>query len=341
MSESSKLSLWQRIKQLLSMATEQATIDDTKIDNDLDLDLDLDSDSDLSSDSSLTKQDKNNAYPSKNERDSIQTYPKDSDNNDNDDTDIIGSSPDLNHNVNRNANQSVDSHFDNHFDEVIYSSLSSNLDSRLDSSTDTDTDTDAYFDFDNDIDSMTQQTALNDTPIVNYLKQYFDDQQWHYNHYRPKSSVSDNNDSQQSHYLSFRMRNKNLDCGYLFRVQEHNNLLAVYGVLPFLIPESHQSAAMLLITQINYDMLIGNLEMDINDGEIRYKNAIDVEAVGMDESTIEHLLQSVIAMTTVTYEIFSELVNNQNPATELQDLLMALHRQEDARTFFLPTQFVQ
>lgn len=329
MSQSSKLSLWQRIKQLLSMAAEQATIDDTKIDNDLD--------SDLSSDSSLTKQDKNNAYLLENERDSIQTYPKDSDNNDNDDTDIIGSSPDLNHNVNRNANQSVDSHVDNHFDEVIYSSLSSNLDSCLDSSTDTD----AYFD--NDIDSMAQQNALNDTPIVNYLKQYFDDQQWHYNHYRPKSSDSDNNnnDSQQSHYLSFRMRNKNLDCGYLFRVQEHNNLLAVYGVLPFLIPESHQSAAMLLITQINYDMLIGNLEMDINDGEIRYKNAIDVEAVGMDESTIEHLLQSVIAMTTVTYEIFSELVNNQNPATELQDLLMALHRQEDARTFFLPTQFVQ
>lgn len=336
MSESSKLSLWQRIKQLLSMAAEQATIDDTKIDNDLD--------SDLSSDSSLTKQDKNNAYPLENEGDSnkdngIESCLKDAKGNKNDVTDISSSSPDLNHNVNRSANHSVDNHVDNHFDEVIYSSLSSNLDSRLDSSTDTD----AYLDFDNDIDSMTQQNALNDTPIVNYLKQYFDEQQWHYNHYRPKSSSSDNNnnDSQQSHYLSFRMRNKKLDCGYLFRVQEHNNLLAVYGILPFLIPESHQSAAMLLITQINYDMLIGNLEMDINDGEIRYKNAIDVEAVGMDESTIEHLLQSVIAMTTVTYEIFSELVNNQNPATELQELLMALYRQEDARTFFLPTQFVQ
>ena len=336
MSQSSKLSLWQRIKQLLSMAAEQATIHGTKIDNDLD--------SDLSSDSSLTKQDKKNAYLLENEGDSnkdngIESCLKDAKGNKNDDTDISSSSPDLNHNVNRSANHSVDNHVDNHFDEVIYSSLSSNLDSRLDSSTDTDTD--AYFDFDNDIDSMTQQNALNDTPIVNYLKQYFDEQQWHYNHYRPKSSDSDNNDSQQSHYLSFRMRNKKLDCGYLFRVQEHNNLLAVYGILPFLIPESHQSAAMLLITQINYDMLIGNLEMDINDGEIRYKNAIDVEAVGMDESTIEHLLQSVIAMTTVTYEIFSELVNNQNPATELQELLMALYRQEDARTFFLPTQFVQ
>lgn len=334
MSQSSKLSLWQRIKQLLSVSAEPTAIDDTKIDNDLD--------SDLSLDSSLTKQDKNNAYPLENEGDSnkdnrIESCLKDAKGNKKDDTDISGSSPDLNHNVNRSANHSVDSRFD----EVIYSSLSSNLDSRLESCTDTDTDTDAYFD--NDIDSMAKQDALNDTPIVNYLKQYFDEQHWHYTHYRPKSSGSDNNnnDSQQSHYLSFRMRNKNLDCGYLFRVQEHNNLLAVYGILPFLIPESHQSAAMLLITQINYDMLIGNLEMDVSDGEIRYKNAIDVEAVGMDDTTIEHLLQSVLAMTTVTYEIFSELVNNQNPAVELQELLMALHRQEDARTFFLPTQFVQ
>ena len=325
MSQSYKLSLWQRIKQLLNVSVEQAAIDDMKIANDLALGSDL----------NLTKQDKNNPHPSGNEGDSVENYPKDSkdnkDNKDNnhDDTDVSGSKPDLNHNLNRN--------FDKRFDDVIYSSLSSNLDSRSDSSADTD----AYFD--NDIEGMTKQDSANDTPIVNYLKQYFDEQQWHYNHYRPKSSDSDNNnnDSQQSHYLSLRMRNKKLDCGYLFRVQEHNNLLAVYGILPFLIPESHQSAAMLLITQINYDMLIGNLEMDINDGEIRYKNAIDIEAVGIDENTIEHLLQSVIAMTTVTYEIFSDLVNNQNPAAELPDLLMTLHQQEDARTFFLPTQFVQ
>ena len=317
MSQSYKLSLWQRIKQLLNVSAEQASIDDMKIANDLGLGSDL----------NLTKQDKNNPHPSGNESDSVENYSKDSKDNNHDDTDVSGSIPDLNHNLNRN--------FDNRFDDVIYSSLSSNLDSRLDSSADTDD----YFD--NDIDNMAKQNELNDTPIINYLKQHFDEQQWHYNHYRPKSSDSDNNDSQQSHYLSLRMRNKKLDCGYLFRVQEHNNLLAVYGILPFLIPESHQSAAMLLITQINYDMLIGNLEMDINDGEIRYKNAIDVEAVGMDENTIEHLLQSVIAMTTVTYEIFSDLVNNQNPAVELPDLLMTLHQQEDARTFFLPTQFVQ
>jgi len=173
-------------------------------------------------------------------------------------------------------------------------------------------------------------------PIVDCLKQYFNDKQWHYTHYRPK-----NNDSQKSHHLSLRMRHKQINCGYLFRVQEKNKLLAVYGILPFLIPESHKSAAMLLITQINYDMLIGNLEMDVNDGEIRYKNAIDVEAVGIDNEVIEHLLQSVVAMTTVANELFVDLINNQDPAEDMQTLLLELRQQTDARTFFLPTQFVQ
>jgi hypothetical protein len=175
-----------------------------------------------------------------------------------------------------------------------------------------------------------------DTPIVDCLKQYFNDKQWHYTHYPPKT-----NDSQKSHHLSLRMRHKQINCGYLFRVQEKNKLLAIYGILPFLIPESHQSAAMLLITQINYDMLVGNLEMDVNDGEIRYKNAIDVEAVGIDNEIIEHLLQSVVAMTTVANELFGNLVNNQDPAEDMQTLLLELRQQSDARTFFLPTQFVQ
>ncbi len=184
--------------------------------------------------------------------------------------------------------------------------------------------------------SVAETQRPSDTPIVDCLKQYFSDKQWHYTHYRPKT-----NDSQQSHHLSLRMRHKQVNCGYLFRVQEKNKLLAVYGILPFLIPESHQNAALLLITQINYDMLIGNLEMDINDGEIRYKNAIDVEAVGIDNDIIEHLLQSVVAMTTVANELFDNLINNQDPAEDMQTLLIELRQQSDARTFFLPTQFVQ
>lgn len=318
MSQSSKLSLWQRLKQLLNRSADQLAIDDVKKDKDLEPGSTLDLD--------LSTKDKNLFYGSQSEANATKSHSQDS----NDSGEMGVSSFD--HDLNRS--------FDSGADSVLYSSLSSNLDSQLDSSSDIDIDIDTDTYFDNDIESITKHDS-NDTPIVNYLKQYFDSQQWHYNHYQPQTSDDKNSDSPQSHHLSLRISNKNLDCSYLFRVQEQNHLLAVYGILPFLIPESHQSAALLLITQINYDMMIGNLEMDINDGEIRYKNAIDVEAVGMDDHTIEHLLQTVIAMTTVTYEIFSDLVNNQNPAGELHDLLAALHQQEASRTFFLPTQFVQ
>lgn len=174
------------------------------------------------------------------------------------------------------------------------------------------------------------------TPIIDYLKDYFRNKHWHYTHYRPKVA-----DSQQSHHIALRIKNKQVDCGYLCRVQEGNSLLAVYGILPFSIPESHQSAAMLLITQMNYDMLIGNLEMDVNDGEVRYKNAMDIDVVGMDDTIIEYLLQSVIAMTTISYEIFDDLINTQNPSDDMPTLLAALRQQAAARMYFLPTQKMQ
>lgn len=176
----------------------------------------------------------------------------------------------------------------------------------------------------------------NQTPIIDYLKLYFRSKHWHYTHYKPRIS-----DAQQSHYLSLRMRNRKIDCGYLFRVQEKERLLAVYGILPFLIPESHQSAAMLLMTQINYDMVVGNLEMDVSDGEIRYKNALDVEVLGLDDDIIEHLLQSVVAMTTVAYEVFSDLLNTQEPSEDMPTLLGELRAQADARTYFLASKKMQ
>ena len=300
MSQRNKLSLWQKMKQLLSTSTVRSVIEKIKSSKDL-TSADFDEiDSQVRASQVAT--------------DNVST--------DNANTNHKETDP-------KNINSTVS--------DKNAPSTDANVTDNIDTTNkpievETDIDTAIGKDFEN----SAEQKSDSDVPIVDYLKQYFDDKEWHYNHYQPKIR-----DSQKSHYLSLRMRNKRLDCGYLFRVQERNKLLAVYGILPFLIPESHQSAAMLLMTQINYDMVIGNLEMDVNDGEIRYKNAIDIEAVGLDDDILEHLLQSIIAMTTVAHEIFSDLVNNQYPAEELSDLLLQLRQQSDSRTFFLPTQFVQ
>lgn len=46
-------------------------------------------------------------------------------------------------------------------------------------------------------------------------------------------------------------------------------------------------------------------------------------------------------MTTVTHEIFNDLLNTIDPATDIPNLLGKLRDQADARTFFLPSQKMQ
>lgn len=308
MSQRHKLSLWQKIKQLLATSTVRSVIDHIKSSKDL-----------PSADIDEIDEIDNQMTAAQTATDDINTDHKETDPNNIGSTDSTEST---------DSTDSTNDAFHKTSSEDI--NVADNNSAAMNKPMAAETSADA------DLENTAAQKSESDIPIVDYLKQYFDDKQWPYNYYQPKVR-----DSQKSHYLSLRMRNKQLDCGYLFRVQENNKLLAVYGILPFLIPESHQSAAILLITQINYDMILGNLEMDVNDGEIRYKNAIDVEAVGLDDDILEYLLQSVVAMTTVAHEIFSDLINNQDPAEQLADLLLQLRQQSDSRTFFLPTQFVQ
>lgn len=174
------------------------------------------------------------------------------------------------------------------------------------------------------------------TPITDRFSDYLTQQHWHYTHHKPKPT-----DNQLTHHLSLRMKHDHVSWVCLFRIQERTQLVAVYGILPFFIPESHRSAAMLLTTQLNYDMVLGNIEMDLSDGEIRYKASLDIEATGITDEIISYLIQSVIAMTTVSYELFSDLLDNPTPAQDIDLLLDQIRQQVEARTYFLASEQVQ
>ena len=187
MSKRNKLSLWQKMKQLLTTSTVRSVIDHIKSSKDLtsaDFDDEIDSQvraSQVATDNVST--------------DNVDTNHEETDSNNIDSTVSDKNAPSTDANVTDNIdtmNKPID--------------------------VETDIDTAIGKDFEN----SAEQKSESDLSIVDYLKQYFDDKGWHYNHYQPKAR-----DSQKSHYLSLRMRNKQLDCGYLFRVQEKNKLLAV------------------------------------------------------------------------------------------------------------------
>lgn len=118
-----------------------------------------------------------------------------------------------------------------------------------------------------------------------------------------------------------------IEWGCVIRIHEHTQLVAVYGILPFTLPPSHLSAGMTLTTQLNYDMVLGNIEIDIRDGEIRYKNALDMEPVlasnngTIPPQVLNYLFKSVMASTTAFAPIFDELVRGDPAEFELETVL--------------------
>ena len=47
----------------------------------------------------------------------------------------------------------------------------------------------------------------------------------------------------------------------------------VYAVIPAKVPDAHRVNVALLLTHVNSGLVLGNFEMDLSDGEIRFKSA--------------------------------------------------------------------
>ncbi len=72
--------------------------------------------------------------------------------------------------------------------------------------------------------------------------------------------------------------------------------VVVYGVVPFAIEEARRGAVMELLTRANFGLTIGNFEIDLDDGETRFKTSIDVEDAALSEGLLQQLVRSNLAV---------------------------------------------
>jgi hypothetical protein len=67
------------------------------------------------------------------------------------------------------------------------------------------------------------------------------------------------------------------------RVRETPFLALIYTILPVRCPEPKFPEMLELLTRANWGLPLGNFEMDLSDGEIRFKTSVDVEGVPLDQ----------------------------------------------------------
>lgn len=91
-----------------------------------------------------------------------------------------------------------------------------------------------------------------------------------------------------SYSMTFQGQNGRWTC--IAQVVEEDRLLIFYSACPAKTPESELMAVAEYLTRANYNLLLGNFEMNFEDGDIRYKTSISIPEHDMGAMTIGKLI---------------------------------------------------
>jgi hypothetical protein len=102
------------------------------------------------------------------------------------------------------------------------------------------------------------------------------------------------------------------------QAREEQSQFIFYSVCPVNVPEGRRLTAAEFLTRANYDMVIGNFEIDWDDGEIRYKTSIDVQGDRLTPALVKQLVYTnVLMMDRYLPGIMEVIYGNVPPAEAL------------------------
>jgi hypothetical protein len=100
----------------------------------------------------------------------------------------------------------------------------------------------------------------------------------------------------------------------VFEADDWRRLLT-FSTYPVMVPEHRRSAVMEALTRINYQLIYGNFEMDLGDGEVRFRTVVEAEKE-LDEPMFERVLNAnLIAADRHFAALMTIIYGNASPDT--------------------------
>lgn len=122
------------------------------------------------------------------------------------------------------------------------------------------------------------------TSLIERVRTYLRNDDWHFDHHP------------ENNFLTMGFKGQHGTFRVVVRTREEEEQVAVYSLHGTAIPEEHRAEVAEFSTRANYNMILGNFEMDFRDGEFRYKTSIDVEGGELTETMFRNLLTSNVLM---------------------------------------------
>ena len=132
--------------------------------------------------------------------------------------------------------------------------------------------------------------------IMDSVTAFLQEDNWRYEEIPGESAIR----------FSFSGKNARYDC--FGRVNEEHEIFVFYCIVPLRVPEPQRPVIAELLSRINYGLNIGNFELDMNDGEIRYKTSIDVEGGELTSRMAETLIAVNISTTDRYFPAFTDVM---------------------------------
>jgi hypothetical protein len=135
---------------------------------------------------------------------------------------------------------------------------------------------------------MDDPSGLGDTnaagPIYTAMVDFFDDDKWPYTVVAGEPVLSMHFVGSNGHWVCYA------------QARDEQQQFVFYSVCPMAMPDFKRDAVAEFVTRANYGMIIGNFELDYNDGEVRYKTSLDVEGTYLSPPLIRQAVYANVLM---------------------------------------------
>lgn len=189
-----------------------------------------------------------------------------------------------------------------------------------------------------DTDNNPQPSNSSPHPITDRITTWLVAQDWHYEHRKPNPKTDG-----RTHHVILTFTDNSSDWTCVFRINEQNQLVAMFGVLAQTVPPSHYAPMLMKIAHANLNIAFGSIELDPTDGEVRVKMSVDAEFSTLSDKALACYLQGLSGLTELAGRLFNEVVAELEPSPIVHDYLempdeLELHSDGE---FFIPTHQAQ
>ena len=126
---------------------------------------------------------------------------------------------------------------------------------------------------------------MNKAEIINEVRDYLDENDWKYEYQDVREIITTG--------VNLKCKFQSMKILFIF----NDNGVSLYAMLPIKVEDSAREMALEYLSRANYGVRIGNFEIDLEDGEIRYK--VYLSARGMEKIPGEQIEEALIVAVSM------------------------------------------